>query len=137
MGYTVTIKPDKSKADLVEKMLNFMEKVADSSTYGDFPYLEESKNLSYCNKRGHIGFDYGPNMIRREYCYVLIHWLAYKIGDGQYYYYDGTREKLSENRNKLGIRPFDEIEIEYKFYDGVNFQADIEKIDAAWEALDK
>ena len=134
MGYTVTIKP--VKVELIEKMISFLDTIAEKSKFKDFPILRYSKDLGYCNKKGHVGFDYG-GMVRREYCYILIHWLSHKIGDGKHYYYDGTKEKLSDSRNKFGVREFDPIEIECKFFENIDFQAEIEEIDAAWEALDK
>jgi hypothetical protein len=134
MGYTVSIKMPKEKSELTKKMLSFIETLADSAD--SIPYLQEAKDLSYCDKKGHIGFNYGPGQITREWCYVLIHWISRKIGDGKHFYYDGYREKLSKERNDLGIRQFDDIEVEFGFFPGIDFQKEMEKIDAAWNALD-
>lgn len=135
MGYTVSIKVPKENQELSKKMCDFIEMIADNAEH--IPYLQESKDLSYCDKKNHVGFNYGPGQVTREWCYVLIHWVSRKIGDGKHFYYDGYREKLSPERNQLGIRKFDDIEIQFGLYDGIDFQKEMEKINAAWEALDK
>jgi len=135
MGYTVSIKIDKEKRELAKKMCHFLDTIAENLK--SIPSLYETEDLSYCDKKNHVGFNYGPSQVTREWCYVLIHWICRKIGDGKFYYYDGTREKLSKERNELGIRKFDELEIQFDLYAGVDFQKEMEKIDAAWEALDK
>ena len=103
MGYTVTIHPTTPK--LGKKMLAFMEE--HSRTLGavtgegtedieEYPVCPlPSKDLSYCNRRGHIGFDYGSVALDRVWVYMLIHWMAIKVGrraksGNAQYFYDGV-----------------------------------------------
>lgn len=87
MGYTITIHP-KTPA-LAEKMLAFAKNhfrnfqgvttgKAGPQYFGG-PY--HSKDLSYCHRKGHIGFDYNSAVgEQRAYVYMLLHWMAVKVG---------------------------------------------------------
>lgn len=132
MGYTISIKVEKKEN--IDFVMDFMEKMKLSSSFKMlFPCLEKSRSLSFCNKRNHVGFDYGANFITRELSYVLIHWLCHKVGDGKSYFYDGEEEPLSVERNNLGIRKFNKIEVD--LYKGINFNKEIKRIDSEWALL--
>ena len=99
MGYTVTIHPTSPK--LGREMLAFMTQHLrtlteitgeDTEEYFYGPVAVE--DLSYCSRRGHIGFDYKSGDPDRSWVYMLIHWMAIKIGrrsesGNAQYFYDG------------------------------------------------
>lgn len=107
MGYSISIKvKDKATGD---KLIAFFKQnfrtwaslaneKAGKTLYQDekesyFSALSWSKDLSYCHKKLHIGFDYNACMGEREYCFTLIRWLAIRFGDKingtPRYLYDG------------------------------------------------
>jgi len=121
MGYSITFKP-KNK-ELGKKIIAFLRKNGRSFSslkgkeeqYLDGPYWadgtgdKESREyggLSYCHRKGHIGFDYGWD---REYKYVFVRWMAQKVGQLRNghpaYLYDGEEwdEILPEKVDKLGM----------------------------------
>ena len=61
---------------------SFNDIVGDKYIDGQYiaiPLTEDE--LSYCDKPGHIGFDYGSGSSQREWKYLLIRWMAVKIGN--------------------------------------------------------
>jgi hypothetical protein len=98
MSYTITFRP--RTPELAEKMLDFCNKhvrplskiLTDAyDVHGPLPASE----LSYCQRSGHIGFDYGPGCVEREWCYKLLGWMAVKVGTRRQglpcYLYDGSK----------------------------------------------
>lgn len=127
MGYTVTVKPISQL--LADKMVAFLQK------YEDIPYIKSADDLSYCHKRGHIGFDYGAGS-GREMCYVLIHWMMTKICKEQVYYYDGQKTKVEEGlRDIFGVKnvisDYDRVLYSEEWFS--NMRSKMAAINKAWD----
>jgi len=85
MGYTITIRP--RNPALGQEMLAFCKEHVRPlpEVMGDYNLFEirgllPGPQLSYCKRPTHIGFDYGPGMIERDWCYRLLQWMAVKVG---------------------------------------------------------
>lgn len=58
------------------------------------PSGTKSDNLSYCHRRGHIGWDFNCGGEEREYMFTVIRWMSQRVGDKSKagfprYLYDG------------------------------------------------
>jgi len=93
-----------------------------------------SKELSYCNRRGHIGFDYNSSDEEREWVYTLIRWMAVKVGRRTRagfprYLYDG-HEWIEMKSDE--VKP-EFISILYSKRLLKKLAAEIKKLDKLWE----
>jgi hypothetical protein len=131
VGYTVTFKPITKTVS--NYLLEFMRNIHVGSKFPEnvYPILRRSSSLSYCNKRGHIGFDYGPGS-DRELVYTLIHWMVNLLGSEKFYYYDGEKTELSEERNQLGVRDFNDAETDFYGYNREVFEDEIRRVERLW-----
>jgi hypothetical protein len=137
MGYTVTVKArtkrlgDKMIAFLNEHMrawyvvaglpvrkgprVGFQAGEEVDHFEGKFEPLQwagrgKNDNLSYCHRKGHLGWDFNFCSEKREYMFVVVRWMSRQIGDkskaGHYrYLYDGHEWIDCENHrvDPLGI----------------------------------
>lgn len=146
MGYSISIGVRSRK--LGQRMIDFAKKHVRSFDYPDMqigPYWaqkiegEEISGLAYCDRKGHIGFNYGCDV---EWKYIILRWMAMKVGKkdsktGQYrILYDGD-EWLNINPLK-----YDEFGLSYKperfsFFTEVDKQVmreEMIRLDGLWES---
>jgi len=96
MGYTISIKPihdrrEKLIAFAVKQFKRWSELANQNADYVS-PLLTDPKDLDYCHRRGHIGFNYNAGGLEREYAHCLIRWMALKAGERREYFYDGDEQ---------------------------------------------
>lgn len=154
MGYTITFRP-RTKW-LADRMLDFCDKqvrplssiLAGTNGVCDVRGPLPASELSYCQRPGHIGFDYGPGCIEREWCYKLLGWMTVKVGVRKggcpCYLYDNTDwillwpdryDALGQYTQKRSIpgRLFDIISGMHKVYKKLD--AEIRRIDCLWNSV--
>lgn len=118
MGYSITIAV--RRRELGQRMIDFARKHVRSFDCHDMEIGpcwaekiegDERSGLPYCERKGHIGFNYGSD---REWKYVLLRWMAIKVGrkgpkTGQY-------RILYDDKEWFYIDPskYDELGLPYK-----------------------
>jgi len=158
MSYDITIQA--RTRGLGDKMIWFLRKNAKSWDFltGETKEDEGLKSpgraeprwarggLPYCKRPGHVGFNYGGDGSDMYYKYVLIRWMATKIGVRdpktklpRFLYDDIEWEVINPKKyDGLGIRTshglsFLQRACEHPFIRSKAFRAEMKRLDDLWE----
>jgi len=153
MSYDITIQA--RTPVLGDKMIRFLRKNAKSWGFLAGEAKEDEgldgpcwarDGLPYCKRPGHVGFNYGGDGSDMYYKYVLIRWMATKVGVRdpktklpRFLYDDIEWEVIDPKRyDGLGIRTshglsFLQRACEHPFCRSKAFRAEMKRLDDLWE----